>query len=333
VCGAHDAVTGLALSSRIAETIPDAQLATIAGAGHAPHIEQPAAFAEAVRAFIDGVESPSRVVRVALAGAGAIGNVLLDGIAQGLAGTARVVAIGDQPERVSAVMGRAARASATLVTDLADLPRHAPLVIEAAGQEVVRRYASGWLEAGADVMVLSAGALADRRFRDDLVSVARARGRRLYVPSGAIAGIDGIRAAALGGLRTLRLRTTKPPRGLAGAPYVVEHGIDLDGLTERRTIFSGGVAEAVRGFPSNVNVAAIAALAGDVAGVALDVVVVADPHAQTNVHEIEAAGEFGTFTIRLDNLPCAGNPKTSALAPLSALAMLRRLSDPLWVGA
>jgi aspartate dehydrogenase len=182
-------------------------------------------------------------------------------------------------------------------------------------------------------MVLSAGALAERRFRDELVAAARARARRIYVPSGAIAGIDGIRAGALGGLRSLRLRTTKPPRGLAGAPYVVEKGIDLDALTEPRAIFTGDVAAAVRAFPSNVNVAAIAALAGDAAGVALEVVVVADPRSEANVHELEAEGEFGAFTIRLDNRPCAANPKTSALAPLSALAMLRRLSEPLWVGA
>jgi aspartate dehydrogenase len=87
----------------------------------------------------------------------------------------------------------------------------------------------------------------------------------------------------------------------------------------------------VRGFPSNVNVAAVLALAGD--GVEVRVSVVADPASSVNTHEIEAAGDFGTFTVRLDNLPNAENPKTSALAPLSALAMLRRLSANLWVGA
>lgn len=197
---------------------------------------------------------------------------------------------------------------------------------------MVRQYALTWLEGGADVMVLSAGALLDEHLLETLRATASARGRRIYVPSGAIAGIDGVRAAALGGLRTIRLRTTKPPKGLAGAPYVVANGIDLDAMTVPATIFDGSVGDAVRGFPTNVNVAAVLALAAG-SSAELAVSVVADPHATTNVHELEVSGGFGTFTVRLDNLPSPDNPKTSALAPLSALAMLRRLSDPVWIGA
>jgi aspartate dehydrogenase len=331
VCGEHDAVVGLPLSQTIAETLPDARLATIPGAGHAPNVERPDDFAAAVRAFIDGVERPAHVVRVALAGAGAIATVLIDGIARGSAGPARVTAIGRPDREAASVDVRARRQSAAAFADLERLPDHASLVIEAAGPDVVRRYAAGWLERGADVMVLSAGALVDPGFTRELRATARAHQRRILVPSGAIAGIDGIRAGALGGLRSLRLRTTKPPRGLAGAPHVVSNAIDLDALTAATTIFEGSVADAVRAFPSNVNVAAVLDLAGS--GVEVRVSVVADPAATANVHEIEAAGDFGTFTVRLDNAPSPANPKTSALAPLSALAMLRRLSENLWVGS
>jgi len=331
VCGEHDSVVGLPLSQTIAERIPDARLAIITGAGHAPNVERPDEFAAAVRTFIDGVDMPARVVRVAVAGAGAIATVLIDGIARGSGGLARVTAIGRLDMEAPRVDAYALRQSAAAFADLERLPEYGSLVIEAAGPEVVRRYAAGWLANGADVMVLSAGALVDPIFAGELRAVARAHGRRILVPSGAIAGIDGIRAGALGGLRSLRLRTTKPPRGLAGAPHVVATGIDLDALTEATTIFEGSVADAVRGFPSNVNVAAVLALAGD--GVAVRVSVVADPASTTNTHEIEASGDFGTFTVRLDNLPSPANPKTSALAPLSALAMLRRLSQSLWVGA
>lgn len=331
VCGEHDGVVGLAVSQQIAERIPDARLATIAGAGHAPHVEQPDDFATAVRAFIEGVERPEQVVCVALAGAGAIATVLIDGIARGCAGTVRVTAVGRREHEAATVDVAAQRQSAVALADLAQLPAHAGLVIEAAGPDVVRQYAAGWLAAGADVMILSAGALVDPAVAVELRAVARAHGRRILVPSGAVAGIDGIRAAALGGLRGLRLRTTKPPRGLAGAPHVVANAIDLDALTAATTIFEGGVDDAVRAFPSNINVAAVIALAG--AGVPVRVSVVADPHATANTHEIEATGDFGTFTVRLDNEPSSANPKTSALAPLSALAMLRRLSENLWVGA
>jgi aspartate dehydrogenase len=242
-----------------------------------------------------------------------------------------VTAIGRLDSEAAAVDVRARRQSAAAFADLEALPDHASLVIEAAGPDVVRRYAAGWLARGADVMVLSAGALVEPALARELRAVARANGRRVLGPSGAVAGIDGIRAAALGGLHSLRLRTTKPPRGLAGAPHVVANAIDLDALTVATTIFEGTVADAVQGFPNNVNVAAVLALAGD--GVDVRVSVVADPASATNTHEIEASGDFGTFTVRLDNLPSPENPKTSALAPLSALAMLRRLSASMWVGA
>jgi aspartate dehydrogenase len=284
-----------------------------------------------VRAFIEGVEHPERIVSVALAGAGAIATVLIDGIARGSAGLARVTAIGRLAADAAGVDVRAQRQSAAAFTDLARLPDYAGLVIEAAGGDVVRRYAGGWLASGADVMLLSAGALVDPVFARELRAVARKHHRRIYVPSGAVAGIDGIRAGALGGLQRLDLCTTKPPRGLAGAPHIVANNIDLDALRVPTTVFEGSVAEAVRGFPSNVNVAAVISLAG--AGVDVRVRVVADPTTAANTHVIEAAGDFGTFTVRLDNLPSPANPKTSALAPLSALAMLRRLSSELWVGA
>jgi aspartate dehydrogenase len=331
VCGERDAIVGLPLSQTIAERIPDARLATIPGAGHAPHIERADDFAVALRAFVDGVERPSRVVRVALAGAGAIATVLIDGIARGSGGLARVTAIGRLEREAGTVDIVARRQSAAALADLERLPEHAALIVEAAGPDVVRTYAGGWLARGADVMLLSAGALVDAALLRDLGAIARAHDQRILVPSGAVAGIDGIRAGALGGLRRLHLRTTKPPRALAGAPFVVANAIDLDALTAPATIFEGTVAEAVRGFPSNVNVAAVLALAG--AGVEVRVSVVADPAASANLHHIEAAGEFGSFTVTLDNVPSTANPKTSALAPLSALAMLRRLSDNLWVGA
>jgi aspartate dehydrogenase len=328
LCGAADAVVGVPLAGTIAEALPDARYATIHAAGHAPHVEQPAAFAAATSAFIAAVEAPDRITRVAIAGAGAIAGVLIEGIARGEAGAARLCAIGVRAGSTRAVPSQRQSVPAVALESLHD---HAPLVIEAAGGDAVRAHAATWLAGGADVMILRAGALIDRGFRDDLLAIARTHRRRILVPSGAIAGVDGVRAGAIGGLATLTLRTTKPPRGLAGAPHIVTSGIDLDRLTTPTTVFSGTVAEAVRGFPSNVNVAAVLALAGRGADVRVEVV--ADPTGTANVQEIEAHGAFGTFRVRLDNTPSPANPKTSMLAPLSALAMLRRFSDPLWVGA
>ncbi len=118
VCGEHDSVVGLALSQLIAERIPDARLATIPGAGHAPNVERADDFAGAVRAFVEGVEMPSRVVRVAIAGAGAIATVLIDGIARGNGGLARVTAIGRLDSEAATADVRARRQSAAAFADL-----------------------------------------------------------------------------------------------------------------------------------------------------------------------------------------------------------------------
>lgn len=148
------------------------------------------------------------------------------------------------------------------------------------------------------------------------------------MPSGAIGALDVIRAARVGDVASITLTTTKPPVALADAPWVVEQGIDLTSIDQRRVIFSGGPVEAVRGFPQNVNVAALLALAADDPD-RLRVTVVADPAAPGNVHEVEAIGSFGSMRLRLENRPSETNPKTSALAAQSVIALLRQLGSPL----
>jgi aspartate dehydrogenase len=127
------------------------------------------------------------------------------------------------------------------------------------------------------------------------------------------------------------LTTSKPPRALAGAPFFERNPIDLAAIRERTVIFEGTAAEAVGQFPANINVAAAVSLAG-IGPERTRVRVVADPALSQNVHEVEARGAFGEMRIRLANLPSPANPKSSLLAALSPLAMLRRLTDPIQVG-
>lgn len=177
-------------------------------------------------------------------------------------------------------------------------------------------------------MALSAGATLDGDFLESLLSAAQASGARIWVPSGALGALDVVRAARVGDVTSITLTTTKPPLALADAPWVVDQGIDLSDSTQRRVIFSGGPQEAVRGFPQNVNVAALLALAADDPD-RMRVTVVADPEAPGNVHEVEALGSFGTMRLRLENRPSDTNPKTSALAAQSVIALLRQLGSPL----
>jgi aspartate dehydrogenase len=161
--------------------------------------------------------------------------------------------------------------------------------------------------------------------------VAKRHGKRLYVPSGAIAGLDAIKGAMLGRVFKVTLTTRKSPRALEGAPYVVKKGIDLGALKEPTTIFSGSAEEAVPAFPANINVAAALSLAGIGADKTL-VRIIADPACDKNIHEIEVEGDFGRLVTRMENVPSPHNPKTSYMAALSAIGLLQRITASLVVG-
>lgn len=231
----------------------------------------------------------------------------------------------------------AARQTATscgcpFTTDIASLSSLGlDLVVEAASQQAARQWAPFFLEAGVEMMLMSVGALVDADFLAHLLELARRSNLQLHVPSGAVGGIDIVKAANVGTLEEVTLTTTKPPEALAGSPYVTEHGIDLFALREPTVIWEGPAAEAVRAFPQNVNVAASLSLAG-IGPLRTRVRVVADPAATRNIHEVHVRGEFGEATLRLVNLPSPTNPKTSYLAPLSAVAALRRIASPLKLG-
>lgn len=272
-------------------------------------------------------------MRLALVGTGAIGAHLLNAIAAGDAGRIEVVAIADVPDRHEHLARLASDLACTWHTDPMDVLSATPdVVVEAASPAVVREYAGRWLDGGSDVLAMSVGALADPDLLRDLAATAARADRHVLVPSGAIGGLDAIRAARIGGLDEVRLRTTKPPRALRGAPYLLASAFDVDAVTEPTVVFDGPASEAVVGFPANLNVVAALSLAG-LGPDRTRVVLVADPTAERNVHEIIARGAFGELSVRLENRPTPGNPKTSLLAPLSALALLRQLGEPVRVGS
>jgi aspartate dehydrogenase len=168
---------------------------------------------------------------------------------------------------------------------------------------------------------MSVGALADGQL---LASLQSSRGR-IYIPTGAIAGIDAIRAVKHL-LDSVTLTTTKAPKALAGAPFFETSDIKLDAIGEKTVIYEGPAADAVKKFPANVNVAAVLSLAG-IGFEKTRVRIVADPAFTTNQHEIAATGSFGTFHFTVNNVPSPGNPKTSYLAVLSAIECLRTVCD------
>ncbi|MGZ8932990.1 MAG: aspartate dehydrogenase [Halobacteriota archaeon] len=218
-------------------------------------------------------------------------------------------------------------ATATAVVSLEQIVDGSDLIVECASVQAARDIALSVLTKGKDLMILSVGALVDADFRQRAYTAARANKCSLYIPSGAIGGIDALLAASQGAINRVTLTTTKPLKGLETAPYVLNNDVNL---TRPGIIFEGTVDEAITGFPQNVNVSATLALAG--VGFEKTIVRIAvDPTYTRNVHVVDVEGEFGTFTARFENVPTE-NERTSKLAAYSAVATLKRIIDPVKLG-
>ncbi len=216
-----------------------------------------------------------------------------------------------------------------IIRELAEMD-DVDLVIEAASQDFVRQNGKAVL-GKSDIMVLSVGALADEKLLGDMKKTAEENGKSIYIPSGAIPGLDGIKAASIEGLENVLLTTRKPPESFEDSSYVKKKGIEIKSIKEPMTIFEGSAEEAALMFPRNVNVSIALSLAG-IGAEKTRVRVIADPSVERNVHEIEANGDFGKMELRTENLPSPKNPRTSYLAALSAIAMLKGMTGSIQVG-
>jgi aspartate dehydrogenase len=218
-------------------------------------------------------------------------------------------------------------AAATAVATLQQIIDSADLVVECASVEAAREVALAVLGKGKDLILLSVGALVDADFRQRVYGAAQTHKCRLYIPSGAVGGIDALLAAAQGAIKRVTLTTTKSPASLKSAPYVVKKNTNLE---RAGIIFEGTAGEAIEGFPANINVSASLALAG--VGFDRTIVRIAvDPACTRNVHVVEVEGDFGAFVARFDNVP-SENKRTSKLAAYSAIATLRKITGAVWLG-
>ena len=265
-------------------------------------------------------------MRVGIAGLGTVGRALCQAIDRAEV-QVQLVAVTTRHHEGTEPFLRELREPPPLLS-LEELVARSELVIEAATQEALDTIAPCALRQGKDLLVLSVGGLLDHH---DWVELARQTGSRIYVPSGAIVGLDGLKGAAIGHITAVTMVTRKPPQALAGAPFVVDQRIDLNRFTGPAQIFEGSAREACRGFPANVNIAAALSLAG-IGADRTRLRIFVDPEATRNVHDIEVVGEFGRFSIHLENEPSETNPRTGKLTYLSTLAMLKTLADPLKVG-
>ncbi len=267
------------------------------------------------------------VLKIGVVGCGAIGTEIAKAIDHGGI-SADLVAVYDSNQE-SAEKLVDGLSICPKIADLEELVDLADLVVETASQRAVPTVARAALEKGRSLMIMSVGALLDRDLYDNLERLARENDCKIYIPSGAISGLDGLKSAGIGRIRKVTLTTTKNPAGFVGVPYVQEKGIDLKTLSGPTVLFEGPAEEAVKAFPANVNVAATLSL---IAEGGVEVRIVADPGIAVNMHEITAEGDFGRITTRVENVPSPSNPKTSYLAALSAIATLRSIVEPVKIG-
>jgi aspartate dehydrogenase len=264
-------------------------------------------------------------IRVAIAGLGAIGRVVARHLTAGLPGlTLTAIAVRDRAKAQSWL--EAERIAAPLI-DLDALPQHCDLAVECAPAALLERICRPMLDAGKRVMVLSAGALLPR---PDLIDLALSRGGQIIVPTGALLGLDAVTAAAEGEITSVRMITRKPPNGLAGAPYLVEHDISVAGLNAAKLVFTGSARDAAKGFPANVNVVAALSLAG-IGPDRTTIEIWADPALTRNVHTIEVEADSARLSFSIENVP-SENPRTGRITALSVVAALRKLNAPLRIG-
>jgi aspartate dehydrogenase len=251
-------------------------------------------------------------MRIGLIGGGTIGKFLLQSInIEGLLSGGKIVGIYTRNQQAAGDL--ATEFAVENYSDIQSLIQsNIDLVVEAATIQVVKDYATAILASGKDLVLSSIGALADVDFFQNLERICQESSTKIYLPSGAIGGLDVLKAAkSIGELESVSITTRKPPQALPGAP-----------ADQEKVMFEGSAAEAIELFPKNINVSIILSLAG-LGPEQTGVKIISDPAVRKNSHSIEATGSFGTLLLKVENDPMPNNPKTSYLAALSVLSALK----------
>ena len=269
--------------------------------------------------------------KIALLGCGAIGSQI-----------ALAIDAGKIPANLTQIYDQSKEAAEKLISKLKNKPTivenshllssgPVDLVVEAASQQAVKDVALSVLQNKKDLMILSVGALLDESVFEILSEACKEFSKNIYLPSGAIAGLDAIKSVK-DELELVTLTTTKHPNSLKGAKFFETSDISLDKIDTQTTIFEGTASEAVKLFPANINVAALLSLVG-LGSQKTKVKIIADPNTDKNTHQIEAKGKFGKMNYLIQNVPDSTNPKTSRLAILSSIETLRKYcSDGITIG-
>lgn len=267
------------------------------------------------------------MIKIGIVGCGTIGSEIALAIDEGKV-EALLFALWDKEKKKAEALLTRLKNQSPEISSPTCWAEEVDLIVESASQEAVGELLPLAIEKGKDILVMSVGGLIGK---EKLINKAREKNCHIFIPSGALAGLDAVQSADLGEIRKATLTTIKPPKALVGAPYIEQKKIDLFSFEEPTTIYEGNAREAIKLFPANVNVAAALSLAG-IGVEKTKVKIVVDPKAKTNMHKIEVEGDFGKITAQTENYPSPSNPRTSYLAILSAISLLKKLSSPLRIG-
>lgn len=257
---------------------------------------------------------PQEVIVAGIIGCGTIASIITDFAADGKLDIDLKFFYDMDMEKAENL---ASQVDGTVVHDVNDMVDDVDLIIEAASHEAVVKIVPQIVKNGKDVIIMSLGALIDSKFRNYLEKLAKKNNSRIYAPSGAVVGLDGIKAASIGEIMEVTLVTRKSPESL---------GISVDKET---VLYEGKAKDAVRKFPMNINVAAALSIAY---GKEVNVKIIADPNMNRNCHEVYVVGDFGELRTITQNEKCASNPKTSVLAAYSAVKLIKSLNKNLKIG-
>tara|TARA_A100001037_G_C14995445_1_gene564552 strand:- start:77 stop:895 length:819 start_codon:yes stop_codon:yes gene_type:complete len=269
--------------------------------------------------------------RIGLLGCGSIGSQIAIAIDTGQI-SAQLTHIFDEDRNKSELLISKLKNKPEIVANVHLLSSNpVDLIVEAASQQAVNDNALSILQNRKDLVIMSSGALLDESVFEILSDACKELKKTVYLPSGAISGIDALKSVK-GELTSVTLTTTKHPDSLRDAPFFENFKQNIDEIKEPSTIFEGTAREAVRLFPKNVNVSALLSLAG-LGSHETIVRINIDPTTTKNTHEISATGKFGKLNTVIENVPDENNPKTSRLAILSAIETLRSLcTDEIKIG-
>jgi aspartate dehydrogenase len=264
--------------------------------------------------------------RTAIVGLGTIGLPVARAIDGGIPGISLVAVVSRRREIAEQRLAAAGiKAPVVPITEMVEM---ADVVVECAPAKEFRSIAEPVLKAGRTLITVSGAALLEAF---DVVELARRHNGRITLVTGALLGLDAVRAAVEGKTGYVRMISRKPPLSLRGAPYLEANGIDVGAITAATRVFKGSAREGARGFPANFNVAAALSLAG-IGPDQTELEIWADPAVTRNTHTIEVEADSARFTMTIENVPSAENPATGRITPLSIIAALRALNAPLRVG-